>query len=382
VTAPPAGVSERAMRVYRDAVVIDAHNDLPSKVLNEHYDPDARHASGAGHSDLPRLLESGLAAVWLVAWVDAPYARHDPGASFARAMRLIDVVHDLAARHPDRAVVATRADDVLRARREGRLALCIGVEGGHAIESSLDNLRAFHARGARYLTLTWNNGNDWAGSSIGSDDTRTGGLTAFGESVVRELNRLGMLVDLSHVSEATFADAVAVSSAPVIASHSSARALADHPRNLTDDQLRAVARTGGVVCVNFFPRFIDAGFRAAIELVEARAAALAAAQRAAGADPASADRDAAVLERELAAGVPRTPLAVLVDHIAHIARVAGVEHVGLGSDFDGITYTPAGMEDVTALPRIAQSLLDRGWPDRDIHAVLGGNLLRVMRAVL
>ena len=350
----PAGVSERAMRVYRDAYVIDTHNDMPSKVVDDGYDPDVRHEPGfgpqTGHTDLPRLVQSGLTAEFMSAFVDAPFARTAPDSSFERAMRLSDSVHAFVGRHPEQLLFATTAADVRRAKREGKVAILIGVEGGHAIESSLDNLRALHRRGVRYLTLTWNNGNDWAGSSIGLDGTRTGGLTDFGREVVREMNRIGMLVDLSHVSEPTFFDAVAASRLPVIASHSSARALNDHPRNLSDAQLLAVKRNGGVVNVNFFSRFIDPNVLRAFNAKQ---------------EP-----------------LPTTPLSVLIDHIDHVAKVAGVDHVGLGSDFDGVSALPDGMEDVTMLPRIAQSLLDRGYSEGDVRKILGGNMLRVMEQAL
>ena len=377
-------VSERARRVYHDAIVIDTHNDMPSRILEDGYDPDVRHAPGfgakEGHTDLPRLVESGLTAQFMSAWVDAPYAER-PGASFERAMQHVSTIHAWVDRHPDRLLFATTAADVRRAKREGKIAILIGVEGGHAIESSLDRLRELHARGVRYLTLTWNNGNPWAGSSFGQGGTRTGGLSDFGRDVVREMNRLGMLVDLSHVSDSTFYDAIAVSTAPVIASHSSARALADSPRNLTDDQLRAIAKNGGVVNVNFFSRFLDDEYRARAEAAEAR---LQTARTAMQSDPdgAAAAARLTTLRDSLLAAIPPTPFGVLIDHIEHVARVAGVDHVGLGSDFDGVSALPNGMEDVTRLPRIAQALLDRGWSESDVKKVLGGNMLRVMTQVL
>jgi membrane dipeptidase len=338
-------VSPRAMRLYRDAFVIDTHNDMPSRILDDGYDADVRNPPGFGHNegntDFPRLVESGLTAEFLSAWVDAPYAR-TPGASYARAMRYVDTIHAFVDRHPDRLRFATTAADVRRAKGEGKVAILIGVEGGHAIENSLDRLRELYARGVRYMTLTWNNGNDWAGSSIGVGSTRTGGLTPFGRDVVREMNRLGMLVDLSHVSDSTFFDAIAVSTAPVIASHSSARAINEVPRNLTDDQLRAVTKNGGVVNVNFYSRFLDPDFRTGTQ----------------------------------------TPFHVLIDHFDHIAKVAGVDHVGIGSDFDGVSALPEGMEDVTRLPRIAQALLDRGYSEADVQKMLGGNMLRVMEQAM
>ncbi|HWZ59827.1 MAG TPA: dipeptidase [Gemmatimonadaceae bacterium] len=341
-------------RLYERAIVIDMHNDMPTKVLDDGYDPDVRHAPGVGrdvgHTDLPRLVESGITAVFLVAWVDAVYTHHTPDGSFARASAAVDAVHRFVARHPDRLLGATTADDVRRAKASGRIAVFLAVEGGHAIEGSVDCLRAFYERGVRYLTLTWNNGNAWAGSSIGIEGTRTEGLTAFGREVIGEMNRLGMLVDVSHASDATVADVLATSTAPVIASHSSARALADHPRNLTDAQLRAIADAGGVINVNFYSRFIDPVYRAAV--------------------------DAGATE------LPVTPLSVLIDHIDHVATVAGLEHVGLGSDFDGMSALPEGVPDVTGLPRIADALLARGYAERDVEGILGGNMLRLLDRVL
>ena len=370
-------VTPRALRVYREAFVIDMHNDLASRILDDGYDPDVRHTPGfgprEGHTDLPRLVESGITAQFMSAWVASSYAATS-GASFARAMEQVTTIRAWVDRHPDRLRFATTASDVRRAKQEGKIAILIGVEGGHAIESSLARLRELHGHGVRYLTLTWNNGLPWAGAALGEGGTRTGGLTDFGLEVVREMNRLGMLVDISHVSDSTFYDAVAASTLPVIASHSSARALAGSPRNLSDDQLRAVARTGGVVNVNFFSRFLDDEYRRRAEAAEVRLAAA----RAAVSGPAGA----ATLRDSLFAAIPQTPFGALIDHIDHVARVAGIDHVGLGSDFDGVSALPHGMEDVTRLPRIAQALLDRGWSETDVKKVLGGNMLRVMTRVL
>ena len=369
-STPP--VSDRARRIYRDAIVIDTHNDLVTKVLDEGYDPRVRHTPAQGHTDVPRLIESGITAQVLAAWVDAPYAQRERGGAFRRALRYMDEIHAIVDAHPGALRFATGAADVRRAKADGVVAIFIGVEGGHAIEDSLDNLRELKRRGACYLTLTWNNGNEWAGSSIGSGDTRTGGLTTFGRAVIAELNRLGMLVDVSHTSSETLTDVLAASDAPVIASHSSARAIADHPRNLTDDELRAIAERGGVICVNFYSRFIEVRMRAAMDAAEARVErepAGTAAQRAARLD--------ALLDR-----IPPTPLSILIDHIDHVARVAGIDHAGLGSDFDGIRLTPAGLQDVTAYPRIAQALLDRGYSDDDVRKVLGANVLRLVGEVI
>ncbi|HEX8724878.1 MAG TPA: membrane dipeptidase, partial [Gemmatimonadaceae bacterium] len=258
MTALP--VSPRAAALYRRAVVIDMHNDMANRVLDDGYDPDVLHAPGygsdRGETDLPRLVSSGITAQFLAAFVHARYAQAEPDQSWARVNAYLDTIHAFVRRHPGHLLPGTTARDAVRAKREGKVAVFIGIEGGHVIENSLEKLRVLYGRGARYMTLTWNNGNDWAGSSIGEHGTRTGGLTDFGREVVREMNRMGMLVDVSHVSDATFADVLATSSAPVIASHSGARALNPHARNLSDDMLRAVAHAGGVVNVNFFSVFL------------------------------------------------------------------------------------------------------------------------------
>jgi membrane dipeptidase len=381
-------ISERAWRVYENALVVDMHDDLPTRIVDDGYEADVRHGPGftpriEGHSDLPRLVESGITAEFMVAWADASFVHAEPGAAFARATRLLAATRDWVARHREHLVLASSGADVRRAKREGKVAIFLAVEGGHAIEQSLDRLRQLYALGARYLTLTWNNGNEWAGSSIGELGTRTGGLTDFGCEVVAEMNRLGMLVDVSHASDATVADVLAVSTAPVIASHSCARALNEHPRNLADDQLRGIARTGGVVNINFYSRFLDprlarekAAIEAAIEAERTAALAVPDVDRAA----VSARFD--IEQRRRFDALAPVPLSMLIDHIDHVARVAGIDHVGIGSDFNGIAALPEGLEDVTRLPRIAQGLIDRGYSDADVTKVLGGNLMRVLDAVL
>ena len=379
-------VTPRALSIYHDAYVIDTHNDMPSKMLDDGYDPDVRHPAGfgakEGNTDLPRLVESGITAQFMSAWVDSPYAK-TPGASYARALQYVDVIHAFVKRHPERLTFATTAAEVRRAKQDGKVAVFIGLEGGHAIEGSLERLRDLYGRGVRYMTLTWNNGNTWAGSSIGVDGSRQGGLTDFGRTVIREMNRLGMLVDLSHVSDSTFFDAIAASSAPIIASHSSARALNDVPRNLSDDQLRAVAKNGGVVNVNFYSRFLDPEFRSRVDALDATIAAERRAARAApGTDTATVMTRIDARRDSVFAAIPPTPFHVLIDHFDHIAKVAGVDHVGIGSDFDGVSALPSGMEDVTRLPRIAQALLNRGYSDANVAKMLGGNMMRVMSVVL
>jgi membrane dipeptidase len=263
----------------------------------------------------------------------------------------------------------------------------MGIEGGHSIENDIHLLRIYYRLGVRYMTLSWSNTNEWADSSGDIDDPKVqhhNGLTDFGKQVVLEMNRLGMMVDISHVADKTFWDAIATSKAPVIASHSSARALVNAPRNMTDDMLRAVTKNGGVVQVNFYDGFIDEDYRKAmIAQAKDQAAAVqkyADQMKAEGKTVTFVDEDR--IEREWAAKIPRPPLKSLIDHIDHIARVAGIDHVGLGSDFDGVSgATPLGIDSAADLPKITQALLDRGYKDEDIRKILGGNLMRVFREV-
>ena len=378
-----AQVGDHAMQVYRAAYVIDTHNDLPSKMADDSVNPDVRHpADMKVQSDLPRFMESGITAVFLSDFVNATYALQKPDASYARAVQLADSIHSFANRNPKQLIFATTAADVERAKKEGKVAILIGVEGGHAIEGSLDKLRDLYKRGMRYMTLTWNNGNSWAGSNAGLNGTSKGGLTPFGIQVIHEMNRLGIFVDISHVSDSTFWDAVKASSKPVIASHSSARALSPHRRNMTDDMLRAVAKNGGVVNVNFYPGFIDSAYQNATNRATDPIWAWRDSMVKQGGDSVALTAEANKRAQAALDAVPRPALSVLLDHFDHIAKVAGVDHVGIGSDFDGIEVTPQQMEDVTMLPRIAQGLLDRGYSDEDVKKILGGNMLRVMKIVL
>jgi membrane dipeptidase len=277
--------------------------------------------------------------------------------------------------------------DIERAHKEKKLAALLGIEGGHAIENDIHLLREFYRLGVRYMTLTWSNTNEWADSSGDIDDPKVehhNGLTNFGKQVVLEMNRLGMMVDISHVADKTFYDAIAITKAPVIASHSSARALTDAPRNMTDDMLRAVAKNNGVVQVNFFSGFDDQDYwNATKAMAKDRDAAIAAfieKHRQKGKPVAYVEYDQ--IDREWAAKIPRPPLKSLIDHIDHIAKVVGIDHVGLGSDFDGVSgATPAGIDSAADLPKITQALLDRGYSADDIRKILGGNLLRVFRDV-
>ena len=366
--APPAP-DARAERIHRDAIVVDGHNDVPTWILESGFDlgmdgadPSKRSVepwmlvsrflsppAGAKlrtHTDLARLERGGVDAQFFSIFAD-PRGR-DPGEYRTRAIEMIEALLGQIAHHAPRLTLAVSARDIRQAAADGKIAGLMGLEGGHAIEDDLANVEHFYDLGIRYMTLTWSNANGWADSS--GDAPRHGGLTDFGRQVVGEMNRLGMLVDVSHVSDDTFWDVLEVAQAPVIASHSSARALVDVPRNLSDDMLRAVGANGGVVMVNFGGTFID---------------------------PAKAGAGAVALDWLLHLGPSPVPLARLLDQIEHVARVAGVDHVGLGSDFDGTLFLPEGARDVAGFPNVTAGLLARGFPEDDVRKILGENLLRV-----
>ena len=383
-SSPDASISPRARKIQDSALVIDTHADTPQRFLDEGFDIGSTDPNDIGHISLDKARRGNLGAEFFSIWVEPEtnqghFARH--------TFDLIDSVYEQAARHPDRMMMAFSTADIERAHHERKLAALMGIEGGHSIEADLHLLRDYYRLGVRYMTLSWSNTNEWADSSGDIDDPKVehhNGLTDFGKQVVREMNHLGMMVDISHVADKTFYDALSVSKAPVIASHSSARALTNAPRNMTDDMLRAVAKNNGVVQVNFFNGFIDEDYRkATAALAKDRDAAVAAfiAQHKAESKPVTyVEYDQ--IEREWAAKVPRPPLKSLIDHIDHIAKVAGVDHVGLGSDFDGISgASPTGIDSAADLPKITQALLDRGYSADDIHQILGGNLLRVFRDV-
>jgi membrane dipeptidase len=361
-----------ALRIHRAAIVVDGHNDITTPMVDKDYDLSTPSV-GKYHTDLPRLKQGGITAQFFSIYVDQKYAKE--GGAARRALDMIDLVYRAVERYPNDLILATSVADIRRAKREGKIAAMMGIEGGHAIENSLMALRDFYRLGVRYMTLTHNNTNDWADSS--RDEARHNGLTDFGKEVVREMNRLGMLVDVSHVSDKTMSDVLDISSAPIIASHSSARALADHPRNIPDDLLRRIAKNGGVVMVNFFPLFIDPKAIAADRERSARLKPQLDALR-----ERYKDDPERLMEEQTklyaAYPLPPTPLSVLIDHIDHIRRVAGIDHVGLGSDFDGVSSLPEDLKDVSQLPNITYELLRRGYSPQDIRKVLGENLLRVL----
>jgi membrane dipeptidase len=379
-------ISPEARRIHNSAIVIDTHADTPQRFIDEHFDIGSVTPVSEGNLDLQKAREGNLGAEFFSIWVDP---QTSAGHYTQRALDLIDAVYQQAARHPDQMVMAFSAEDIVRARTgpHKRLAALMGVEGGHAIEGDIRVLRDFYRLGARYMTLTWSNTNELGDSSGDINDPKVqhhNGLTPFGRQVVQEMNRLGMMVDISHVADKTFWDTMAVTKAPVIASHSSARALVNAPRDMTDDMLRAVAKNGGVVDVNFFSAFDDENFRkqeaAQHRDVEAATEQYIAKQKAAGKPVNYMEVDH--IQREYLAKIPRPPLKSLIDQIDHIAKVAGIDHVGLGSDFDGVSGAlPQGMNSVADLPKITQALLDRGYKPDDIKKILGGNVLRVFGQV-
>ncbi len=369
----PVELTDQALRIHRAGLLIDGHNDLPEKIrsrADSSFDKlDISRAQRDLHTDIPRLRRGGVGAQFWVAWVP-PEKMHTGGAA-RYALEQIDLIHRMVRHYPEHFEMAYSADDVVRIHRAGKVASLIAVEGGHAIESSLGVLRMFHALGTRYMTLTHTETHDWADSA--TDEPRHGGLSPFGETVIREMNRLGMLVDISHVSAEAMRDVLRVSRAPVIASHSSAYAIARHPRNVPDDVLRLVTGNGGVVMVNFFSGYVDPeGARVMQRLFQIQ-------RELREKHPDDADFQKAWQRWRRANPIPTGSVHTLVDHIDHIVRVAGIDHVGLGSDYEGCSTLPAQLEDVSCYPYITQELLNRGYSQEGIHKIMGGNLLRALR---
>ena len=372
-----AGVSAHAKGLQARAIVIDTHDDTTQRLFfDKHFDIAKRNSDG--NIDIPRMREGGLDALFFSIWV--PSTVTGPPA-VRRALGLIDAVREAVRTHPNDLVLATTAADIRRAKAEHKIAALMGVEGGHMIDDDLGVLRDFAALGVRYMTLTHFNNNDWADSS--TDKPAHNGLTDFGRDVVREMNRAGMIVDISHVADKTFYDAIAVSQAPVIASHSSARAISHHVRNMTDEMMRALARNGGVVQINYEVSFLSEDYRVASEKQGGDVVAqLAAMTKKCGGDEACSTLETARVNRDAMTdgALPKVSWELIVDHIDHAVKVAGIDHVGLGSDFDGATM-PIGMEDASQLPKITDALIKKGYSDADIEKILGGNTLRVMEQV-
>jgi membrane dipeptidase len=370
---PPQPITPEILSLHHSAILVDGHSDTPQRLLDQRIDFSRRLPDG--HMDLPRLKEGGVDAQFFAAWVDPAYA---PARAFARADSLLDAVIELTRRVPEVELARTAAD-VREIAGRGHVAALLAVENGQAIENDLEKLRHFARKGVRYMTLTWMNSHEWADGSRG--EILHHGLTDFGRQVVREMERLGILVDISHVSDATFWDVLEIATKPVIASHSSTDVFQEHHRNLNDQQLRAIAKNGGVVGINFYPGYIDPDFAVAeasmmkefqlrVDSLKALHAADTSAWRAAGDS----------LNAQMLATVPRPGVPKVVDHILHAVQVAGTDHVGLGSDFDGISAVPEGLEDASRLPALTEELKRRGLSDADVRKILGENFLRVLEA--
>jgi membrane dipeptidase len=370
----PVVLTDKALEIHRAALLVDGHNDLPYQFREKDdlsfQKIDLRTDCKGLHTDIARLRKGGVGAQFWAAYVDVRTRK--TSTSVRETLEQIDVIHRMIAKYPDVFEFAGSTDDILRIRKAGKIASLIGVEGGHSIDNSLGVLRTYYQLGVRYMTLTHTESLDWADSA--TDAPKCKGLSPFGEDVVREMNRLGMLVDLSHVSADTMRAALKVTTAPVIFSHSSAYALAEHPRNVPDDVLKQVKANGGVVMVNFYSGFItpEAAARAKNMVQVARQL-----------------REKYPDEKEFKEAfrawrkenpTPRGSVHNVVDHIEHIIKVAGIDHVGIGSDFDGIDSTPVQLDDVSYFPYITQELLNRGYTAEQIQKILGGNLMRVFKA--
>jgi len=366
-----------AREVHDRAIVIDTHADTTQRLI---FDPKFNIAErhGDGNIDIPRMRDGGMDALFFSIWV--PSEVTGPIA-VKRAFDQIDAVREAVRQHPDALMLATTAADVRKAASEKKIAALMGVEGGHMIDDDIRQLRNFAALGVRYMTLTHFKNNNWADSS--TDKPQHNGLTAFGKDVVREMNRLGMMIDISHVADKTFFDVLALTTAPVIASHSSSRVIANHPRNMTDEMMKALARNGGVIMINYHAGFLSEEFRVAAEKEHGDVVtAMSAMSKKCGGNEACTTMESERIDHELMAKgtLPKVGWEKIVEHIDHAVKVAGADHVGLGSDFDGATM-PLGMEDVSKLPKITEALLAKGYTPQDVTKILGGNILRVMEAV-
>ena len=371
-------ISERARKLHFSSIVVDTHDDTTQRLLDDKFDLGVRHADGS--IDIPRMREGNLSAIFFSIWIPSkitgPEAVH-------KALDQISAVREQARKHPNDIVLTTTAEEIRRAHREGKIAALMGVEGGHMINSDLAVLRRFASLGVRYMTLTHSGNDEWADSS--TDKAVHNGLTDFGKDVVREMNRLGVIVDISHVSDKTFYDALEVSKAPLFASHSSSRAICDAPRNMTDQMMKDLAAKGGVVQVNYHVGFLSQEFRDAEKKDPTinEEIALQVRQRC-GSDGNEACQllEGDKITREFVAQgkLPHVDYSKIIEHIDHAVKVAGINHVGLGSDFDGANM-PYGMEDASMLPKVTDALLKKGYSESDVRKILGENTLRVMTDV-
>ncbi len=371
---PPVEISERALQIHASGYVWDGHNDLPWAARERN---DVRFEKldlwnePKLHTDIPRLRVGNVGAQFWSVFV--PSKTRQAGTAFQTTMEQIDCVYAMVKKYPDVFEIALTSGDVERIQKSGKIASLMGVEGGHSIENSLSKLKELFARGARYMTLTHGDTLDWADAA--TDQSKSDGLSPFGEEVVREMNRMGMLVDLSHVSPATMSDALNITKAPVIFSHSSAMAIADHPRNVPDDILVRVRENGGLVMINFFSGFVvPESAKNLKDMFGARRSI----EKEFGSDTDASKN--AMLKWKAAHPSTAGDIAIVIQHIDHIAKTAGIDHVGLGGDFDGVDMLPKGLEDVSKYPAITELLLRKGYSETDIHKIMSGNMMRVLKA--
>lgn len=376
-----SAIPQHAAKLHRDAVVCDLHVDTLQRVAR-----GESLARNGGHLDLQRMRTGGVDLQFFAVWVDPVYLPREPSArdrSYERAAELIGAFEREMRAHPGEVRPVTTAAEARRVVADGRIAAALGIEGGHAIENDIGKLEEFYRRGVRYLGLTWNNTTDWADAAKEETrhGTRHGGLTSFGVDVVRRMNQLGMIVDLSHAAESTFWKVLEVSKAPVMASHSDAYALSPHFRNLKDEQIRGLAAHGGIIGINFYCTFLDADFAGRYADLEVRCKGeFEAIETAHPYDfPQQAELGLAVLQREI--GDFGVPASRVVDHVEHIASLVGTDHIALGSDFDGTMAVPAELHDVAQMPLVTKLLLERGFSDADVRKILGENVLRFFEAV-
>ena len=379
--------AERATRLQKEAIIVDGHDDIPTVIFGSGFDiaDDGVKGPIKTHTDLARMKAGGITGEFFSIYVEGDLAEKPTvigGGALRRAVDLIDLTYRQVERHPNDLMLATTAEDIRRAKRDGKIAVLMGIEGGHAIENSLSALRVLHRLGCRYMTLTHSNTNEWADSAgfSGPVPVRHHGLTPFGEEVVHEMQRIGMLVDISHVSDDTFWKVMEIAKAPVIASHSSSRAVTDNRRNLDDKMLQALAKNGGVAMVNYWAFFLSNDYGAwQKKFFEKNGKAFAELRAKYKDDHQTFLKE---LEKLKATGdpQPKVPLSALIDHIDHMVKVGGVDHVGLGSDFDGVDTLPEGLDGIDKLPKITLELVKRGYSDEDILKILGGNFLRVFEA--
>jgi membrane dipeptidase len=376
MSKPSDEISPRAKKLHFSSIVIDTHDDTTQRLLTPGFDIGVRHTDGS--IDIPRMREGGLGAIFFSIWMSGTVTGPE---AVKRTLDQIDAVREMVRTHAKDLVLCTTAAEIRRAHADGKIAVLIGVEGGHMIDSDLAVLRSYAALGARYMTLTHSVNDEWADSS--TDKPAHNGLTDFGKEVVREMNRQGMMVDISHVADKTFYDALAISQAPMIASHSSCRALCDHPRDMTDDMIKALASKGGVIHINYYMGFLSQEYRDAMKSnsdLDKQMQAEIEKRCGKNEDCQLREGDNLVREAVTAGKLPRVTWEAIIQHIDHAVKLVGADHVGLGSDFDGANM-PYGMEDVSMIPKITDALLKKGYSEADIRKILGENTLRVMEQV-